>query len=88
MRKASKNQAHHDDCRAQGISFQPLVVESFGGWDKDATKYLKEISCLDARRWGKNDSIEIKQFVQRLSIILQRGYAALLVNRDADPTSV
>ena len=88
MRKAFKNQAHHDDCRAQGISFQPLVVESFGGWDKDATKYLKEISRLNARRWGKNDSIEIKQFVQRLSIILQRGYAALLVNRDADPTSV
>ena len=88
MRKASKTRSHFEDCRAQGISFQPLVVETFGGWDKDATKYLKEISRLGARRWGKNDSIEIKQFFQRLSITLQRGNAALLVNHDADPTSV
>ena len=35
MRKASKNQTHFDNCRAQGIVFQPLVVETFGGWDRE-----------------------------------------------------
>ena len=35
-RKATKNRTHFDNCRSQGIHFQPLVVESFGGWDKDA----------------------------------------------------
>ena len=52
MRKASKNRGHLDNGRAQGIVFQPLVVETFGGWDKDFTKFLKEIARLDACRWG------------------------------------
>ena len=60
------------------------MVETFGGWDIDAVKYLKDIARLDARRWGKSDAIEIKHFFQRLSVTLQRGNAALLVNRDAD----
>ena len=84
MRKSSKKHAHFDNCHSQGIFFQPLVVETFGGWDKDAVQFLKDIARLDARRWGKNDAIEIKQFFQRLSIVLQRGNAALLINRDAD----
>ena len=86
MRKASKMRAHFDNCYAQGITFQPLVVETFGGWDLDAIKLLKDIARLDARRWGKNDAIEIKHFFQRLSIALQRGNAALLINKDADPS--
>ena len=52
----------------QGITFQPLVLETFGGWDQDAVKYLKDIARLVARRWGKNDALEIKHFFQRLSI--------------------
>ena len=84
MRKLTKIRTHSDNCRAQGIAFQPLVVETFGGWDIDAVKYLKDIARLDARRWGKSDAIEIKHFFQRLSVTLQRGNAALLVNRDAD----
>ena len=84
MRKSSKNRQHLDNCRAQGIFFQPLVVETFGGWDADAVKFLKDIARLDARRWAKNDAIEINQFFQRLSVVLQRGNASLLINRDAD----
>ena len=55
-------------CRAQGIVFQPLVVETFGEWDIDAVKYLKDIARLDACRRGKSDAIEIKHFFQRLSL--------------------
>ena len=84
MRKSTKYRAHFDNCRAEGITFQPLVVETFGGWDLDAAKFLKDIARLDARRWGKNDAIEIKHFFQRLSVALQRGNAALLILRDAD----
>ena len=65
-----------------GIFFQPLVVETFGGWDKDATTYLKKIARQAARRWGKNDALEIKNFFQKLSVSLQRGNTALLVDRD------
>ena len=85
MRKASKIRDHFDACRAQGVSFQPLVVETFGGWDTDAVKHLKKMAVHDARRWGKKDSLEIKHFFQRLSVTLQRGNAALLVERDVEP---
>ena len=84
MRKTSKIRTHYNNCQGQGIFFQPLVVESFGGWDTAAVKFLKEIARLNARRWAKNDALEIKYFFQKLSISLQRGNAALLVNRDID----
>ena len=81
-RKATKIRAHFDNCRAEGIFFQPLVVESFGGWDNEAVTFLKKIATQDARRWGKSSALEIKHFFQRLSIALQRGNAALLIERD------
>ena len=86
-RKQSKNRSHAQNCRANGVSFQPLVVETFGGWDKDAVNMLKDIARLEARRWGKDPAMEIKHFFQRLSITLQRGNAALLLDRDIEPTS-
>ena len=84
-RKASKNRAHLSDCRAQGIHFQPLVVETFGGWCPEAISYLKEIARLNARRWGRDSALEIKYLFQRLSISLQRGNAALIADRDVEP---
>ena len=84
-RKSSKRRTHFDNCRAQGVFFQPLVVESFGGWDKEAVTFLKKIATQDARRWGKSPAIEIKHFFQRLSVALQRGNAALLLDRDPEP---
>ena len=44
MRKTTKHRTHLNDRRTQGIIFQPLVVETFGGWDKDAVKFLKDIA--------------------------------------------
>ena len=84
MRKSTKMRAHFDNCRGQGITFQPLVVETFGGWDVEAVKLLKDIARLDARRWAKNDALEIKHFFQRLSVALQRGNAALLIHKDTE----
>ena len=88
MRKADKNRRHFDNCSAQGIVFVPLVVETFGGWDSEAVKYLKIMAKQNARRWGKNISDEINHFFQRMSIALQRGNASLIVERDIEPTSV
>ena len=88
MRKTSKCRQHFDNCQAQGIFFQPLVVETFGGWDTDALKYLKDLARQSARRWGKNNAEEIKFLFQRLSVALQRGNASLLIARDSDAASV
>ena len=86
-RKATKIRTHFDNCRAEGIFFQPLVVETFGGWDKDAINFLKKIATKGSRRWGLTNAIAIKQFFQRLSIELQRDNAALLFERDSDTSN-
>ena len=85
MRKSEKNRKHSDNCRAQGIHFQPLVVETFGGWDKDALTFLKKLAGQSARRWGKSHGLGIKHFFQRMSVALQRGNASLLISRDTEP---
>ena len=84
QRKSTKIRGHSDACRQEGIHFYPLVVETFGGWDKEAVDLLKKLARHSARRWGKNDSIQIKHFFQQLSVTLQRGNAALLIDRDRD----
>ena len=63
----AKNRAHLDNCRAQGIILQPLVVETFGGWDQEAVNYLKDIARLGARRWGKSDALKTKHFFFSIS---------------------
>ena len=83
-RKTTKIRTHFANCQAEGIFFQPLVVETFGGWDRDALAFLKEMGRQDARRWGKDPALEIKYFFQRLSVALQRGNAALLIDRDEE----
>ena len=51
--------------------FQPLVVETFEGWDPGAVKMLKTIAIQCAPRKGLAPALEIKRFFQRLSVSLQ-----------------
>ena len=82
MRKSEKTRKHAENCRASGLFFEPLVVESFGGWDAEAVKMLKTLATHCAPRKGLSPAMEIKYFFQRLSIALQRGNATLLLCRD------
>ena len=84
MRKSEKNRKDADNCRASGLFFEPLAVETFGGWDPGAVKKLKVIATQCAPRKGISPALEIKQFFQRLSIALQRGNSTLLLCRDID----
>ena len=69
-RKTEKIRKHADNCLASGIHFQPLVVETFGGWDPAAVKLLKAVATQCAPRKSLAPAMEIKQFFQRLSIAL------------------
>ena len=84
LRKTEKIRKHADNCRASGIFFQPLVVETFGGWDPEAAKLLKAMATHCAPRKSLPPALEIRQFFQRLSVTLQRGNATLLLCRDND----
>jgi hypothetical protein len=81
--KALKLGTHEDNCRAQHINFVPLIVETFGGWDAGAVKHLKEMASCAAQRLGNDPAIIKRQLFQYLSILLQRGNASLLINKDS-----
>ena len=71
-----------EECRRQGIAFLPFVAETFGGWHPDAMKDVKKLGAALARHTGQEEGEAFSHLWSRLSILLQRGNAAILVNRN------
>jgi hypothetical protein len=74
-----------DRCRAVGIDFVPLAVETFGGWDTSAVDSLKPIARNVGRRSDVNHSTTTRHLFQRLNVTLQCGNAILLAGRRPEP---
>ena len=72
---------HAASCRAVGVSFIPLAVESLGGWSDVAAKTISRIGRLLGQRLGIPPSITSRQLFQRCSVSLWRGNAALWLHR-------
>ena len=71
-----------EECRRQGIAFLPIVAETFGGWHPDAKKEVKKLGATLARHTGQEEGEAVSHLWSRLSILLQRGNAAILGNRN------
>ena len=76
-----KMATHAASCRAVGVSFIPLAVESLGGWSDLAAKTISRIGRLLGQRLGISPSITSCQLFQRCSVLLCRGNAALWLHR-------
>ena len=76
--KQLKINKHFQSCRQQGISFVPLVVETLGGWDSEASFHLSKIAEMTAQRSDKKAALVSRHFFQRLSVLLQRANASLM----------
>ena len=50
--KQRKMAAHAEACRAVGVLFVPLVVESVGRWSDEAIHTIASIGCLQGQRLG------------------------------------
>ena len=57
------------------------MVETLGGWESDALFHLRAIAKQTAARSASLAPIAIRQFFQRLSVLLQRANAALIAAR-------
>ena len=68
-------------CRQQGLSFIPIAADTLGGWHKVATEQIKKLGAALARHRGEDEQVEVRHLHQRLSLLLMRGNASLLVNR-------
>ena len=71
-------------CRQEGLAFIPIVAESLGGLHDIATKEIRKIGAALARHTGEDEGQTVAHLFTRCAILIQRGLAALLVNRIPD----
>ena len=76
-----KMAAHAESCRAIGVSFVPLVMETLGGLSQQAVDTLSSIGRFVGQRLGIPPSESTRHLFQRCSISLWRGNATLWVHR-------
>ena len=70
-----------EQCKEQGLAFIPIVAESLGGFHPIAVQQLKKIASALARHTAQEESEAVHHLLSRCSLLLQRGTAALLLNR-------
>ena len=68
-------------CREQGIAFIPIVAESLGGWHQVALEQFQKLGSALARHTGQEEGEKIDHLVKRVSVLLQKGLSAMLLNR-------
>ena len=77
-RKMSK---HGEPCRQMGVVFTPLPMETLGGWHDVTVQEIRKIGSALSRQTGGEEGEVIRHIVQRMSILLIKGNAALILNR-------
>ena len=80
MKKKMKD--HDAKCRAEGVAFVPLVMESFGGYNEEARKFLDE-KCREAvqlRRQLKTCE-RVDMFTQQVSFTMWKFKAEAYMAR-------
>ena len=67
------------ECRRQGVSFTPMVVETTGAWDAAAAKVLKHLAYATAARSGTTPGELHQSLLEDLSVVVRswRAKAAL-----------
>ena len=74
--------AHLSDCRAAGMGFVPVVLETLGGLSEDAISTVRAIGKAISKRASPDDpSTSTGQVFHRLAISLWRGNACLWLHR-------
>ena len=68
-------------CRQQGIAFIPVALESLGGWHEVALAQVRKIGSALGRHSGQDEKEVTAHLISRCSLLLQKGTAALLLNR-------
>ena len=77
-RKVAK---HGESCQQAGVCFTPLPFETLGGWHEKTVSEVKKIASSLSRHTGASEGETISDVIQRLSILVIKGNAALLLNR-------
>lgn len=76
-----KMSKYDERCTAEGITFIPLAVDSFGGWHGAALDVFSKLARQLFRQLGKEEEEVTRQLMQRLSIILARDNVGVMGSR-------
>ena len=71
---------HLSPCRAEGLDFISLAVETLGGWFRDAADTIRAIGQQKGQRLGTSSGS--RHLFQKLAINLWRGNANLWLNEE------
>ena len=72
---------YSEACAAEGVCFQPLPFEVLGGVHDAAVGVIKKLGQALARSGGLDENETVRHLFGRLSILLMRGNAALVLSR-------
>ena len=81
LRHRQKWAKYGEACLAEGIRFVPVIVESLGGWHEEAVRILKKLGLALARATGGDETEVIRHMFSRLSVLLQKDNATLMLHR-------
>ena len=80
-RHEQKLSKYGDRCLTEGIKFCPVICETTGAWHREAEQTLKRLGQALARATGGDEKEVVSHMFGRLSVLLQRDNAMLLLNR-------
>ena len=80
-RYAQKWDKYGPACQAEGLVFQPLPIEVLGGWHETGVKLIKQLGQALARSSGQEEKEVVRHLFGKLSVLLMRGNAQLVLNR-------
>ena len=63
------------------MSFQPVALETLGGWHEEGVEVVKRLGQALARATGQEMGEVVRHLFGRLLILLMQGYAALPISR-------
>ena len=81
LRHSQKWAKYGDKCRAEGIKFCPLIMETTGAWHPEAKRLLKRLGVALARATGGEEGEVTRHFFVRLSLLLQRDNVTMILSR-------
>ena len=81
MRYQQKWSKYGEACRDEGIEFYPLPVETTGGWEEGAIAVIKRLAKAMARASCQEEGEAVKHLFSKLSILLMRSNASMILNR-------
>ena len=76
-----KSKKYEERCAAEGFTFLPMAVDTFGGWHPTALDIIIKLGRQLARNVGKLDEEVVAHLRQRLGILLVRDNVAMLCAR-------